>query len=69
MKLGLVRDAEDLVQAVIELPEKLGGLDGEPPQEGIEGLRVKDRLQGQCLPDETVIASVKGWRQTEKGVG
>lgn len=53
-QLRFLRDAEDLGQAVVELPEELRGLDGHAAQKVVEGLRVEERLQGQRLPDETV---------------
>lgn len=52
--MGLLRDAEDLGQAVVELSEELGGLDGHPAKEVVEGLRVEQRLERQRLPDEPV---------------
>ena len=53
-KLRLLRDAEDLGQAVVELAEQLRGLDGHAAQQVVQGLRVEERLQRQRLADETV---------------
>ena len=63
LHMRLLGDAEDLGEAVVEIPEQLRGFDGHPSQKGVQSLRVEHRLQGQRLADVTV-ASDRGGRST-----
>lgn len=60
LHMGLLRDAEDFCQAVVEMPEQVRGFDGHPSQEGVQSLRVEQRLQGQRLADVTAAAGTPG---------
>ena len=52
--MWLLRDAKDLLEAVVKMPEQLRRFDGHPSQEGVQSLRVEQRFQGQRLADVTV---------------
>ena len=52
--MWLLRDAKDLSEAVVEMPEQLRRFDGHPSQKGVQSLRVEPRLRRQRLTDVTV---------------